>query len=580
MTKGIITIAVGSPTYGRMAANLALSVKKSGIPISVIYTKSAFKDIEWALELFDMKISIMEYSNPSKMAMDLKLGFFFLTPYDKTLFLDADTILSPSKDISKLFDELDGIYFTAQCYAINKLGDKPSPKYEHWMDYKDILGLFKPLTLDTHIPQINSSFIYFDAHKSREVMIKARGIYYKLNESGINYKKWRGQIPDELCFNIACAIECVMPHKSSFRPLYVGGSDSKEWITNHYYGVSLIGANPNPHLISIYNDLSRYYCQLNGIAQSLEYKPKNAVKRTENPMLPHTKKVLASIGGLGELSMGGIINPSAWKEGDNYKMILRVDENLEGYKGRKEKARCRPFLAEYDDRFNLISLVQLEGDDKRLIEDWRVYYSDQDYLHGGCAIWDGEKWKQGHFEVNRLFNSWSPFKEYSSDKNQKNWGFFDVGRCWEYYVYSVEPFVVRDSDTRMVATHDFNSGWDADGFISCSTYPQKYGNDYLMWVHKKQKDLTYLNSVMIFDGETFEPKYFIPHHVLGSEGIDQPLYISSCLVEDDRILIFGGEGGIPEMSNAALKHSTVRIIDRTIFDNLIKQYPCQPNKNS
>jgi len=80
---------------------------------------------------------------------------------------------------------------------------------------------------------------------------------------------------------------------------------------------------------------------------------------------------------------------------------------------------------------------------------------------------------------------------------------------------------------------------------------------------------------MIIDGNTLLPKYFIPYHVLGSEGIEQPLYISSCVVEDDRILIFGGEGGVPEMNNAALKSATVRIIDRETFDNIIKQYPCK-----
>ena len=54
--KGVIIIAVGEPIYGKMAFNLAVSIKhNSRIPVCVIYTPSAFVGNENLLSVFDKK---------------------------------------------------------------------------------------------------------------------------------------------------------------------------------------------------------------------------------------------------------------------------------------------------------------------------------------------------------------------------------------------------------------------------------------------------------------------------------------------------------------------------------------------
>lgn len=565
---GIITIAISSPAYGRMATNLALSIKtKTKIPICVIYSKSAFEGMEWALDYFDNKIEVDDTDSAAKEAMRIKLHLDVYTPYDKTLFLDADVIICPSKDVWDFIMRLSGRTFTAQCFAINNIADKPNPIYEHWMDYKDIAEEF-PMLSNSKIPQINSSLIYFEG-RDVPVFGIARLAYETISANKLKHKKWRGQIPDELCFNLACAWTGQMPHKKSFRPIELGGFQSKEFIIDNYLGFSPMGTNVSERNIGIYNDFATHYANVNGLVKPLLYEKKEVIKRPIHPLLPHKKHVIASIGGFGKGSEGGIINPSVWKEGDYYKAILRVDDNLEGYRGKKDKAICRPYLATYDNEFKLIDLVEqpivgiFEG---VLFEDFRLHKNGE---WGCCAGYINGNWNQ--FLFLRAYYGLIIYRHFKTNRDEKNWAWFDNRN----FIYSVEPYIVKDWQQNIVIQHDFDSGWRDSGFISCSTSPVRYGDDWLVWVHKKQKDLTYLNSVMVVDGTTFLPKYFIPQHVLGSEGIDQPLYISSCVVEDDRIIIFGGEGGIPEMSNAALKHSTVRIIDRKIFDKTIKQHPCK-----
>lgn len=556
--NGIITMAIGSPSYGRMAINLAMSIKnKSKLPIDLIYTESAFRGVEWGLELFDNKTLMPNTETPSNLAMALKLSLDIYSRFDNTLFLDADTIICPAKSVDEVF--MRGVQIAAHCFAVNELGEEPKSKYETWMPYTEIMELFG-LPSHTKIPQINTSMLFWSS-SVKELFTTAMMVREKIKDSGV--KKWRAQIPDEACFNIALALHDYCPQ--IYLPLYLGGSQSREYITDNYIGMSVMG-KPSYKDIETYNHFAKYYAEMNGLIEPLYYEDKIKL-RPRKPLLPHKVVNLSTIGGFGEVSNGGIINPAAWKDGDNYKMILRVDENLEGYKGKRDKAKCVPILATYNRNFKFIGAETIKPIDKEIMEDFRVYM-DVDTVAGCCSVWNGSKWGQREFYV--MDGRLKTIKTHYCEKNEKNWAWFYHNKG--LHVYSVEPFVVRDQSLNKVVDIDFRSGWAADGFISCSTFPAKYGNDYLMWVHKKQKDLTYLNSVMVFDGQTLEPKYFIPDHVLGDD-MKHPLYISSCIVEDDRILIFGGEGCIEEITNAALKYSTVRIIDRKIFDTVIRQYP-------
>jgi len=454
--------------------------------------------------------------------------------------------------------------------SIYTLNDEPDSKYRAWAHPKDIMEFFK-IDGSAQIPQVNSSWIKW---RRGEMSDKVFETAQEVLLSKFNAETWRGVFPDELAFNIAMCMTKTLPHKKVFRPVYfhfLNEYRAKEYIIDNYIAFSIIGTVHDDHVISIYNDFVAYYSVLGGVRVPLNYSKSPITILTQKTMLPHKKVVLARIGGFGSVSEGGVINPSAWKDGSNYQILFRSDANLEGYRGRKNKARCRPILATYDKNFNFISAKLLIVSESDLMEDFRVINDNNESKTGCCSAYVDGVWNQWLFFLTD--KKLTVYSKYNSDKDEKNWAWFRHNGKY-HFIYSVEPYVVMLADMKTVVHNEFDSGWDDKGFISCSTFPVKYGMNYLVWVHKKQKNLTYRNSAMIIDGNTLLPKYFIPYHVLGSEGIEQPLYISSCVVEDDRILIFGGEGGVPEMNNAALKSATVRIIDRETFDNIIKQYPC------
>ena len=282
--KGVITIAVGSNTYGRMAANLAISIKRnSSVPTAVIYTESAFKGIEYLLNYFDHKILIPDTKSPVKTCMELKVRLNSKTPFAQTLFLDADCIITPTHRIEELFERVVGLPFTAYNTHLYKLSEKPYDKYNYWAEPKDIINTFR-LSPDTVIPQINSSFLYWEKGvESDRVFEKAKHVM----RSGIKHEDFRGAFPDELAFNVGCALAKVYPHKKSFKPIYLhilNETISKEYIIENYSCMSVIGTKTDSRIIQYYNDFVEYYYILEGLVQRQYYSNKVADNK-ERPII-------------------------------------------------------------------------------------------------------------------------------------------------------------------------------------------------------------------------------------------------------------------------------------------------------
>ena len=578
----VFTLAVGDKSWGDKAINLCLSIKANNekIKVGLIYSDTAIEGNEEIVALaFNHLVRVENLDDAVSGAFNYKTQLFKLCEgYDKEiLFLDADTIVLPSRDLEDIYLSLMKHEVSIYCNDVyNGITDSRSRKdYTFWFDVSVLKGE------ENLCPQYNTSFMFWRYTDLAAAFFSvARELYNGDNELEIGEKFYKGTRTDEYCFNLSAHYFGIAPSIYPYRPIFMScfsEEQSLDYIRHQYPVMGFAGeAVYNADMLNWYNKLSGYYRSLFGLPDWVM--PSNSLESgfaKYDTLIPHETVVLAKIGGFGNVSNGGIINPSAWKYGDNYKVLFRVDANLQGYKGKRDEAICRPYLATYDKAFNLIDVTAVNIYENGLHEDFRVVESNGDLdKHIGCSFWDGKKWQQKLMVFLEITKSIYGVKNYkSSGRDEKNWAWFQ-NRQYVRFVYSVEPFVIKNSNENIVCEHEFDAQWKDSGFISCSTYPVEYNGDFLMWVHKKQKNLSYLNSVMIFDGETLKPKYFIPMHVLGG-AMKQPLYISSCLVEDDRILIFGGEGGVEDMSNAALSQSTVRIIDRKIFDNIIKQYPCR-----
>jgi len=244
---GIIIIATSHPQYGNMAYNLAVSVKAAEeIKIAVV------KDAISLSHLTDQQKSIFDYQIelPADVTgFKTKLHLDLLTPFDKTLYLDADMVWVGYKKPSQLFKENAGKEFNILTEGDNL---KPSDSYYFWADLKEIQEQYKV----DKVYQTRSEVIYFEKTK---VFKKAREL--KPEKKLKTIKMFGDGIPDELYFNIAIASLGIEIEK--WAPAYWIRLNKdivlqpKDLSTN-YYLLSAGGNFASNSLKKIYDNAMRY----------------------------------------------------------------------------------------------------------------------------------------------------------------------------------------------------------------------------------------------------------------------------------------------------------------------------------
>lgn len=193
MLKGIILIATGHPGYGKMAYNLALSIKSiEPIPVAVIHEGAALSHLN------DKQRSIFDYVIDKPLdypeGFGLKLHLDKITPFEKTLYLDVDMLWLKLKP-SDLFKSLEGTDFNIITEGDS---DNVNTKYYFWADPEEIK---KAYNVDK-VYQTRSEAIYFES--TTKVFKKARELKPERKLKSI--RMFGAHIPDELYFNIATAV--------------------------------------------------------------------------------------------------------------------------------------------------------------------------------------------------------------------------------------------------------------------------------------------------------------------------------------------------------------------------------------
>lgn len=208
---GIVIIAIGHELYAKYAYNNALSCYASNenIPITIITEESCIDKIgaERMTDLKSIGINFV-YVNTDDCIIGgvknyqlFKLKLYDLSPYERTLYLDADTIINNIKDVSELFGKCINKDFQTLCNAVWHSGDKKlhGRKYTHWGDINKIYAYHK---LDfPFLYQTQSSLIYFTKSKlSKNIFETSHAVYL---DKKIPCSAWAGGFPDEYCFNVA-----------------------------------------------------------------------------------------------------------------------------------------------------------------------------------------------------------------------------------------------------------------------------------------------------------------------------------------------------------------------------------------
>lgn len=258
--KGIVIVAVGHPAYGRLAYNLAVSIRSvEKFPIAVLYSGRALNHLsENQKSYFD---HIIEMGEDIIEGTCSKLFAYKYTPFDCSLLLDADMLWLPKQKPSDLFNQLDGVTFTGITEGDE---DRPNDKYYFWADVPEIKQVYKP---EGKIYQWRTEVLYFTRDAG---YIFEDAIRIVRNPNLKSIKNFAYKPPDELGINIACAIHNIDPHVYKWQPsfwhLMNGGIVPEAAVLYFKYWLISFGSNMAPGTIkNIYNKLMKAACYKLGL---------------------------------------------------------------------------------------------------------------------------------------------------------------------------------------------------------------------------------------------------------------------------------------------------------------------------
>ena len=283
-TKGILIVALGATEYGNMAANLAASIRFSDpdVPIHLVHTDSSISHLaEVHRALFSsMAVCPPEYytryqkqdtsdeqlsslappttDNATSIPLGQATGnrqqateyikakthIYELTPYDETLFLDADMLLLPTGPVSQTIAQLSAACdFTIENrgYADLSLPDgELDPAYCMWCSIVDVKHHYQTAG---RFYNMHSEFIFFKkTDRNKAYFDTVREVY---DTRPVAWTTFDGAVPDEYAYEIAAAITEMRPHAEPYVAIHWHGIDpTAKWneeVIKKYIGFSLGG---------------------------------------------------------------------------------------------------------------------------------------------------------------------------------------------------------------------------------------------------------------------------------------------------------------------------------------------------
>ncbi len=244
--RGITLLAIGKREYGKMAFNMALSLKHhSKIPIQLVCDLKTIEGID--KQFFDI-ITEIDPSDCRDLKFEpgkAKLSLYKYIAFDETIYLDVDGV--SIKPIDPLFDECKetGQYFLTQ-YKTHIEGVKEDYKQMLWAWPKDIWNHYQ-LKVDAKLPATNSSFMYMK--KGEELTKFFEQCLDNFNNPPIQRLTWGNSKPDELFLNVALAQFDILGKLKESYPIYFSGyyNENLKKELNDYYILGLFGNKRHTH---------------------------------------------------------------------------------------------------------------------------------------------------------------------------------------------------------------------------------------------------------------------------------------------------------------------------------------------
>jgi hypothetical protein len=244
---GILLIAVGHANYAKMASTLACSIRANGIdlPIALVHDANTYAHITDEYKTFFTKfISIPTEcitQGENVCYIKAKSHMYDLSPYDTTLFLDVDIVLTNNGMFKQWLDELENVDFAIKNSGMQTFKDAPEG-HQQWAVLSEVQTAYN-LPDDAIVWNVHSEFIWWVKNPENRVLFDAfRDNFTNLAVTPVEFG---GCIPDELPLWIAMAQHQRKPHMTPYLPTY-WPFDNKQRLRlrdlTEYAGISIGGA--------------------------------------------------------------------------------------------------------------------------------------------------------------------------------------------------------------------------------------------------------------------------------------------------------------------------------------------------
>jgi hypothetical protein len=254
MTTGILTLALKHPLYGRFAYNLALSIKSADPKqrVAVIADDAALAHLHEGQRMVFDKIIKPKPESVKDKPLTAKFYLNSLSPYDRTLFVDADMVFSPMCNFAQLWQEMDGVEWTMANRGVND----PDKGISEWVDPGKLAEAYGKVS---QWIDLSSEWIYWvKGELADSIFVGARNFY---KENKLHTRQFAGDKPDEPFFNLALAAVQHQPHKMPWQPTYWQPAIRKVLsameIKRQYYAFSAGGNHLPPQQFRIYQEFMK-----------------------------------------------------------------------------------------------------------------------------------------------------------------------------------------------------------------------------------------------------------------------------------------------------------------------------------
>lgn len=522
-------MAIGTKAWGEMAMNLCLSVKANynSAKMFLIYESEAISDIpiEVINQYFDYTICVDNYTEYKghEKAFYIKTELYNILTLNielsRFLFIDADCLLTLQPNLENTLNNLENSLFQTWCNAYYDFDQNKdySKGYTYWCDPKK-------MTLSGKLPQLNTSFIYFERRSlAKDIFKKASEIWHRKE---VDNKKYKGVMPDEYCFNMACLELKFMP-QIEYKPIFFQFAheyQNANYVLHKFTAFGFAGEHiPSKWFVHLYNELSNYYREYFGV-KSWTYKP--SMKNFDKGKIRLKYADVLELSKAGDLpnSDGGIFNPDGKIVDGKLIVLARKEKNFDAYKNKYTLSTAIPCV-----NFDLDLNVSLGY----RIEDFRAFVWNSELWSGFSCVGKESTWigiSKLKYLGSAMQRIYLPIK---TEKIEKNWVFFEHNSqlCC---IYSLQPyrlfFYMDDSWNEYEGLKKLDFDWFHKGHPICnSTNPIDIGAWYLTMFHTKENGI-YFHGACLIDKETLQIAYYTKNsiHIIDeAKGLhDDLIYVS------------------------------------------------------